>query len=1353
MAFLQQTYSRFRFILLALATVCLVAFFFGRPIIFFVIESSLTDYLAAEHHLALSKIELGGSLVSDLRVAKIRATRTDKSAAVAELSIESLRADYSLLDLFQGMDAFLANTRITIDRGDLVLDLAAPGEDNAPATVMPQHLPRIVGHDLSLKLHHGDNALLFSGLDFSVDAVVPGQGQLLQLASKSVSLVPAGGKGAQASGSLSCWYRPESLNLKSIVIDGKEIPGTGQFLFAQNGTPDSFSLGLQVFGGELAASGTLGAQVSDLSLTLAALDLAQLTPLLPPSGYTLDGTVSGKAAARINSQGVSGTLDGTWQGTVSGEDIDLSCAAFLKDDALVLNRFDVGLAGNRLTITNGVLPLADLNEKRLSGAASVEHFAARLKNIPALWKIAGKGPDAVLLPANHFLELEGRIKEKRLVLTQGRFQSSRNSLILSHGSMDLPADDQSFATQKLTGTFQLALTDIREIASLAGLPEMGGSLHGTMGISGTLQAVEGHIRLQGEKLRYQGCLLGDLRIEAKADGKEVRVVSAQIRQGNDRVRFSGKYSLSRKAIESLEGEVAISELARYGAACKDIVGDLSGSLHGSITQGPDNRQHISLALRNGHFGALAIARGDLALDTEDWRNFACKEAGLETSQGSLSLSGHVAADISRQSITARMQQFILSRGGAMFAAEKPFAVTAAYGGNTSLVIDNMVLRSPVGSVFAGGKLSRQEEGNFQLRASGFKSGEWLKGLLAPGYDFKGLEFNLAIQGPLNRVRGSLVGSVAAFGSSHFVEPFVGSIDLAYSSEGLRLKKFAFNNAVGQQVSLSGLIPYDPFAEKSIPAGPLSLNGQIRLPDLAGVAAGPARQGTVSGELVGELNISGSWQQPVGRAKLRARNLTVPQLKGVLPPEPLNLDCTLALDGTRLQLTRCQFESASSSGTLSGEWRQLPSLASLVSQPPAELPGTLAVQGNLKMADIGWLVQESKAVRRLSGRLATTFSVSGHAAAPKLSGGLTLTDATLRFAKATLPSMDGVAVRAEFAGDTIQVRSMEGLLGGAPFHANGTIVMAGDDTRLDFAAKGKNLLFFRDADLKIRGDADLRLNGPARKLVLSGKLIVTDGRYTKNIDFLRLFKGTSRPRSDIGLQAFSLPDPPFRDMEFAIEVSATQPFLIRNNLAKGAVRPEFSLGGTGEIPVLVGRIFVDPVSISLPAGRLAIESGVITFPKNDPDRPTVDVTAKSKLAGYDIDMHLQGTADEPVITLSSQPALPDSDLLLLVLTGRPPLNGAGSGRRQVAGMNLAVYLGKGLLANWFGNGGAETDESVLERFELDIGREITSSGEDTVEAKFRLVEGLLLPGDRLFITSDRDVYDNYNVGVKIVFRFK
>jgi translocation and assembly module TamB len=221
----------------------------------------------------------------------------------------------------------------------------------------------------------------------------------------------------------------------------------------------------------------------------------------------------------------------------------------------------------------------------------------------------------------------------------------------------------------------------------------------------------------------------------------------------------------------------------------------------------------------------------------------------------------------------------------------------------------------------------------------------------------------------------------------------------------------------------------------------------------------------------------------------------------------------------------------------------------------------------------------------------------------------------------------------------------------------------------------------------------------------------------------------------------------------VRITSDTPFSVSNNMARGAVRPNLRLSGTGEIPVLTGRIFVDPTRISVPGGRIVIESGVVSFPENDPDRPTFNLSGQSRLAGYDITLIFQGNFEEPVITLSSDPPLAEDELLLLVLTGTPPQSAQDKQKRAMANMNMAVYLGRGLLSKWFGGESVESEESVLDRFEIDIGRQLSKSGEETVEAQFRLIEGLFLPGDRLLLTSEKDIYDNFNVGVKVVFRFK
>lgn len=87
------------------------------------------------------------------------------------------------------------------------------------------------------------------------------------------------------------------------------------------------------------------------------------------------------------------------------------------------------------------------------------------------------------------------------------------------------------------------------------------------------------------------------------------------------------------------------------------------------------------------------------------------------------------------------------------------------------------------------------------------------------------------------------------------------------------------------------------------------------------------------------------------------------------------------------------------------------------------------------------------------------------------------------------------------------------------------------------------------------------------------------------------------------------------------------------------------------------------------------------------------------------------------------------------------------------MNVAVYVGRDLISRWFGGQYVDTNQSILERFEVDIGRGTTRTGDETIDAQFRLAEGVFREGDSLYITGEKDVFDFYNAGIRIVFRFK
>ena len=198
-----------------------------------------------------------------------------------------------------------------------------------------------------------------------------------------------------------------------------------------------------------------------------------------------------------------------------------------------------------------------------------------------------------------------------------------------------------------------------------------------------------------------------------------------------------------------------------------------------------------------------------------------------------------------------------------------------------------------------------------------------------------------------------------------------------------------------------------------------------------------------------------------------------------------------------------------------------------------------------------------------------------------------------------------------------------------------------------------------------------------------------------------------------------------------------------------MRPELKLIGTGEFPVLTGEVYVDPTRLSLPAGRLLFESGVVRFDPNRPDRPTLDLVGTSTMLGYDITMLVEGPFDEPVVTLSSVPPLSNEELLLLLIAGQQPNSDDAQGAQRQS-MNVAVFLGKDLIARWFGSDAAD---GIMDRFEIGIGRAVTRSGEETIDAQFRIADDVLRDGDQLFITGEKDIFDFYNAGLKIVFRFK
>ena len=259
---------------------------------------------------------------------------------------------------------------------------------------------------------------------------------------------------------------------------------------------------------------------------------------------------------------------------------------------------------------------------------------------------------------------------------------------------------------------------------------------------------------------------------------------------------------------------------------------------------------------------------------------------------------------------------------------------------------------------------------------------------------------------------------------------------------------------------------------------------------------------------------------------------------------------------------------------------------------------------------------------------------------------------------------------------------------------------------------------------------------------------------KNCGVIEGIATAGKSSSNQGFRLFSLRDPPLRDMTFNVRITAKEPFVIRNNLVRGSVRPDLVLTGTGEVPLLVGKVYVESTRLYLPAGRMQLENGMVRFEQSDPDRPKLDLIGTSTMLGYDITAVIEGPYTEPVITLSSIPPLPNEELLMLLLTGQPPKSSTARSNTSRQGLNIAVFLGRDLITRLFGSDSDDDSfEDILDRFDVEVGRGITQQGEDTINSQFRIADNVLVKGDSLYLTGERDYFDYYNGGIKLVFRFR
>ena len=389
---------------------------------------------------------------------------------------------------------------------------------------------------------------------------------------------------------------------------------------------------------------------------------------------------------------------------------------------------------------------------------------------------------------------------------------------------------------------------------------------------------------------------------------------------------------------------------------------------------------------------------------------------------------------------------------------------------------------------------------------------------------------------------------------------------------------------------------------------------------------------------------------------------------------------------------------------------------------------LSAKVRLPRSSVNFLRQFVPAIQELDGDAALDVDLGGTIGRPIFSGTGDMTVNLARFSDPTLPALTNFKGRLNFARDALTFERFGGELAGGPFSVTGRITFPKlTAANLDLQLKADSALVARNDTLTVRANANIKVVGPISSATVTGNVALTNSQFLKNIDLIPIgLPGRPAPQPPSSRPDFSFPQPPIRDWKFDVAIKTKDAVLIRGNLANGGAVSDLKLSGTGLHPGLQGLVRLNDVEATLPFSRLEIASGFLYFDPSDSMNPKVDLHGTSLLRDYTIHVYVYGTLLAPEALFSSEPPLPQEEIISLLATGatREELT---AGNSVLAG-RAATLLVQQLYRKIFKKGQPTKGESVFNRLDVDIGTVDPRTGQQKATARFKVNQQFVLVGD-------------------------
>lgn len=487
-----------------------------------------------------------------------------------------------------------------------------------------------------------------------------------------------------------------------------------------------------------------------------------------------------------------------------------------------------------------------------------------------------------------------------------------------------------------------------------------------------------------------------------------------------------------------------------------------------------------------------------------------------------------------------------------------------------------------------------------------------------------------------------------------------------------------------------------------PEAPLSL--QLKVVDLptASLATALGRALPVEGRLQADATFEGTLQALQGLVKVEAT-----QVKPV-PAAP----------GSRLEAAAVNLTARLERGRLSleGKAKQPPlEPLELTAALPLDLVGLLAdpsswsglpLTGRLRLpaSPLGFLPSWVPALREVQGTAAADFSASGTLGQPTWQGRASVQVAQAAFASGSLPTVRDLKLQARVDAQRFALDEASVMLAGGRLRlAGGADLQRPADPLLDFKLNADEILVVRDENLSLRANADITCQGRMSAAAVRGQIDLVRGRVFKEIEFLPLSLPNDLPppppSATLGRQGPPALPAPFDRWNFDLAIKTRDPIRLMGNVARGNAVADLRWAGPGSRPELTGKVRLEEMWLKLPFSRLTITEGELSFTREQPYDPQINIAGESITGSRTVEVFVQGRALDPKVRLTANPPLPEGEIATLLATG-VTTSDLTSSKDEAAGRAAMVLL-KQTYRHLFRRAASAADDDEPPRLSFDL----------------------------------------------------